>query len=142
VNPPASQAEDTRSANTRGSSKTPVFGQQYSSYPNSSTATVAAAEKAGAAAAANTTATTAGKAGQQQQRQQQQRQYDFDFNYVSASDDAAARSLFRGELDGERFAPMRMGESGTADIYQRRASCTCKWEDDANIMHMFTAATC
>ncbi|WIA44458.1 hypothetical protein OEZ86_007207 [Tetradesmus obliquus] len=110
VNPPSSPVTaadgQANNSNSSRSSSTPVFGQQYSTYPNSSTSTVAAAEAAGSAAAANATAAAANAAGQQQQQQQQQ--YDFDFNYVDASDDAAARSLFRGELDGQRFAPMRM----------------------------------
>jgi hypothetical protein len=107
VNPPSSPAAEGDRTNTATNNSTSLFGQQYTSYPNTSTTTVATAEAAGAAAAANATTAAANEAGQQQQ---QQRLYDDDFNFVNASDESVSRSLFRGELDGQKFAPLPMGK--------------------------------
>lgn len=32
------------------------------------------------------------------------------YNFINASEEAATGSLFRGELDGQKFAPMMLGE--------------------------------
>jgi hypothetical protein len=114
VNPPTSPAADGDRTNAATNSSS-AFGEQYTSYPNTSTTTVATAEAAGAAAAANATAAAANEAGQQQQQQQL---YDDDFNFVNASDELVSRSLFRGELDGQKFAPLPMGEC--------HSECACR----------------
>jgi hypothetical protein len=64
-----------------------VFGLQYSSYPNTTVPTKNAANDGRSNA----------------------------FNAVDAAAYSAAKSLFRGEIDGQRFAPMKMGKASSAD---------------------------
>jgi hypothetical protein len=94
----AGNAHSSRSSSSGSSSSTDrgagqLLGWQYSGYPNglpiehgSSTPPVAAAGKA-AAAASN----------------------DAGFNTIEAGVVAATRSLFTGELDGQKFMPQRTG---------------------------------
>jgi hypothetical protein len=110
---------NAQSSSSSSISSSQVLGWQYSGYPNGShaegSAGRAAAAPAAAAAVAAAAAAVADGAG---------------FNTIEAGVVAATRSLFTGQLDGQKFMPQRTGKKmkrGSSPASKSACKRCCKY---------------
>lgn len=119
VNPPGVPKRNKNPANnvngsivsegSNGRGNVSIFGKEYSTYPdtivpNTVQQTVGRGGRGEATAAAGSGTSSAGSG-----LLQQEQQYDQQYNYIQTEADSAQRSLFKGQLDGHKFAPQRTG---------------------------------